>query len=276
MPSYDFNTFGNVVNEAYNELSINSATITVPGLELTQMEKWANRYSKVFLEKVKLKSSESTLSFRTIIDTELNTDSSIGDTVISLTSTITETNASTSGMVIIDNSSAYGYSDYATTTMTLTDTLQRDYSSGDSVVFAYAMPTNFGKPRDLFINGSRYSLLKWGSKEIVSANTYSILFDVAGETFYIVLPAGTSTPQDATIHFYKKASNTLTTTDSMEIYQMWDSYVIYQLAARGHRLLYDTAKANEYEALSRDVLKMARQQIAEEDLSVNRGFSPGW
>jgi len=265
MTDYNFNTFGDVVTEAYNEMSLNSSN-PVAGLGQSDMEKWANRFSKIFIEKTRLKTQDATWTFRTVADTTLASDAASGATSLSMTSATGF--PTTGGLVLLDNI-PYVYTAIVGTTMTVS-AIARGFDAGDSMQLGYALPTNFGKPRSFFVDGALYRYAKWGVEENVEARFFSIF------STYIVLPPSMGAGSDVTVSYYKKATNTLTSTSTMEIYQMWDAYVIYRLAARGYRKLYDSGKASEYEALAREMLNAARSQIATEDDSVHRSFSPGW
>ncbi len=276
--AYNFNTFGDTVTEAYNELSVDSSTVTVPGLELTQMEKWGNRYHKEFVEKVHLKTQYDTYSFRTRGDSSISADASSGAVSLTLADTVTTLGYPTSGMILLDGI-PYTYSNFVSYTMTV-EALDRAYSAGDEVRLGYAVPTNFGKPVSLYVEGGtdmvprisplRYEYQKWGIIDDIAPSFYSVFND------FIFLPRALSSSGDVTLHYYKKATNTLTTGSTMEIYQMWDAYVIFKLTARGHRLLFDQGRAQEYEALAKDVMNRAKAHVAQEDISATRGFVPGW
>lgn len=268
MTDYNFNTFGDVVTEAYNELSLNSSN-PVSGLGQTDMEKWANRFSKIFVEKTRIKTQDATWTFRTVADTTLSAAPSSGDSTVAIT---VATGFPTGGGLVIIDGIPHVYDSIAGTTVTLNSswTLDRDYDAGDSVQLGYSLPTNFGKPRSLYIDGIGYRYTKYGVAEDIPSRYFGIF------RTYLILPPAPSVDQDSTLHFYQKATNTLTDSDNMEIYQMWDAYVIYRLAARGYRKLYDSGKAAEYETLAREMLESARNQVATEDDSVHRGFTPGW
>ena len=267
MANENFNTFGDVVSEAFNELAIDSGN-SVPGLSQANMEKWGNRFAKIFVEKVKLQTQEETYSFRTVADTTLSAAPSSGASTVTVASV---TGFPASGAILIDGT-PYVYDSIATLTITLNSsyTLDRDYSSGDDVQLLYAVPSDYGKHRSFYVSGAPYALQKWGSSEEVSSRHFSI-----HENYY-VLPPAMGADQDVISHYYAKATNTLTDSSSMEIYQMWDAYVIYRLAARGYRLLYDSDKGAEYDGLAREILAMAKNQIATEDNSQNLSFQPGW
>ncbi len=249
-------------------MAVDSAN-PVPGLEQTQMEKWANRFSKIFLEKTRLKSQDGTYSFRTVADTTLSAAPSSGDGTVSITSA---TGYPTGGGLILIDGIPHIYDSISSLTVTLNSSyaLDRDYSSGDTVQLGYVIPTDMAKARSLFVSGVGHRYAKYGVSEKIPARFFSIF------STYLLLPPAPSADQDSVLHYYKKATNTLSSSSAMEIYQMWDAYVIYRLAARGHRVMYDSDKAIEYEQLAREMLDGARQQIATEDDSVHRAFVPGW
>ena len=275
--AYNFQTFGSVVDDAFAELGLD-ATNTVAGLSQAQMESWGNRFSKIFVEKCKLKTQEDTYSFRTLADTTIASAAASGATSLTTASSQSTLSYPTSGMILLD-SIPYTFSAFSSTTMTV-EAVDRAYASGDTIQVGYPVPTNFGKPRSLYIDGgsdmvprispAKYELQKWGVAETVSAFHFSVFND------YIFLPKDITAASDVTLHYYKKATNTQTTSSTNEIYQMWDGYVVARLVARGHRLLRDLQAAAEYEDLAKEVLRAARQQSAEEDLSSDRRFLPSF
>lgn len=278
--AYNFQTFGNVIDEAYAEASVDSGN-SVAGFSQTMMEGWANRFSKIFIEKCHLKTQDDTYSFRTLADDSLAASVAQGATSITLTTSNVTLGWPTSGIILLD-SIPYAYTNIVTTTVTV-EALDRAYSAGDKIQVGYAVPPNFAKPRGLFMNGgsdtfpnlgeTRYEIQKWGTYQKVMPRKYSIFND------FIFLPEDTTGTNDVTLHYYKKATNTLTSSSTNEIYQMWDGYVIARLVARIHRVLnggLENPATREYEQLALEVLAAARQQVAQEDLSINRGFVPGF
>ncbi len=263
----NFNTFGDVITEAFNELAENSDS-SVPGFEQSQMEKWGNRYSKWFLEKVKLKSQEEGKGFLVVADTTLSSSASSGASSVSIKSA---TGFPTGGGLIIIDNIPHQYSSISGTTVTLTDTLARDMASGDTVQPTYAFPPDFGKLRSLYIESVRYALVRWGEAETLPSRCVTTY-----KGFFVLPQAGTA-GDDAVLNYFAKATNTLADTTTMEIYQAWDAYVIYRLVARGHRLLYDDNRAAEYESLAQEVLMKAKQFVATEDDSQQGNmFIPSW
>lgn len=277
--AYNFQTFGNVVDDTFAELGID-ANNTVAGLGQAQVESWANRYSKVFIEKVRLKTQYDTYSFRTVADTALAANAASGATSITTAVSQATLGAPTSGLIILDGI-PYTYSAFSSTTMTV-EALDRAFSSGDVIQFGYAVPTNFGKPVSLYMFGGTdmyptssaipLELKKWGTFDTLKDRQYAVFND------FLILPEGVQSANDVKLDYYKKAANTLTTNPDLtfEIYQMWDSYVIYRGTARGHRLLHDDNLASTYEMMAKEVLAQAKTQAGQDDLSVNRGFVPGF
>lgn len=262
-----FQTLGDAITEAYNELAEDSNS-SVPGLEQEQMEKWANRFSKWFLEKVHIKSQEESYTFLMLADTTLSAAASSGASSISITDA---TNYPVGASLVIIESTPYLTTSRSSTTITLSETLERAFESGGEVQPAYSLPSDFGKPRNLSVEGVQYTYVKWGVKQDLGPQEF---------TYYkgfLYFPKARSADDVVTLHYYAKPTNTLADTDNMEIYQMWDAYVIYRLVARGHRLLYDDQRAGEYEALAREVLMKAKTMVATEDGSLmGNAFQPGW
>jgi len=275
--AYNFQTFGIVVDDIFAELSINASN-TIAGLTQTQVESWANRDSKIFLEKVKLKSQEDTYTWRTKADDTLAAAVSSGATSLTLSTSNATLDWPTSGMILLDFV-PYTYSNIVTTTMT-SEAVDRAFSAGDTIQLGYAVPTNFGKPRSLYLYGGtdtyptigpvKLELVRWGTFNEIPQGRFAVFND------FIFLPEGITGATDVTLHFYKKATNTLTTSSTMEIYQMWDQYVIYKGVARGHRILHDDGMAQRYEELAQGVMMAAKTQVAQEDLSVHRGCVPSF
>lgn len=262
--AYNFQTFGNPITEAFYELSVDSGN-SIPGLSQSEMEQWANRFSKIFIEKCKLNSQDATYGLVSLDDKDIATAAIAGAVSLALNSV---TGMSSTGLVVIEGR-PYTYSAINSLTLTIS-ALDRAYSAGEGVQVGYALPTNFGKPRYLTIEGARYELQKWGTVEKITGRTFAIVND------FLILPEDLGANQNVVLHYYKKATNTLTESDTSEIYQMWDSYVIFRLVARGYRLLQDLTQAREYEQMAEEVLAAAKHQAAEADLSPHRGFVPGF
>ncbi len=263
----NFQTLGDVISEAYNELAEDSDS-SVPGLEQSQMESWANRFSKWFLEKVRLKSQEESYGFLMLADTTLSADATSGASSIALT--LATDYPTTASLVVVD-SVPYLSTSRSGSTVTLTEALERDFESGDTVQPAYALPSDFGRPRNLSVEGVKYQYVRWGNNQDLLEREFTIYKG------FIYFPKSRSAEDKVVLHYFSKAANTLSDTSTMEIYQMWDAYVIYRLVARGHRLLYDDQRAREYEALAQEVLMKAKTMIGTEDDSVEgNSFQPGW
>lgn len=270
MANENFQLFGDVVSDTYDELSVDSSTNTVPGLSQTQMESWANRYSKIFLEKVKLRTQEETHSFLLIADTTLSAAASSGASSVAITSA---TGYPTTGGLIFIEGDPYEYSSISGTTVTLSGTLSRDFASGAVVQPGYALPTDFGKPRSCFVDGRQFVLQRYGDNQKLPWSRFSIY------KAFSVFPESRTAGEKVILHYVAKGTNTLTSASTMEIYQMWDSYVIYRGVARGHRLLnggLETIASRQYEQLAQEALNGARQMIASEDNSLVPAFTPGW
>lgn len=260
---YSVNTFGNVVTETYDELGVDSDS-GAPGLTQTEMETWANRYSAFFVEKCKMKTQESTTGYRVVADQTLSAEAAKGATTLSLTAA---TGMSATGLVSVGGIPMTYTLSGTTLTVTATDKL---FEAGTTVQIGYAVPTYFGKPVSLSVDDQRYELEKWGRNIKIPQRHYCVY------NGYIVLPESLTADQDIILHYYKRATDTLTTGDNMNIYKMWDSFVIFKGVARGHKLLYNFSIAKEYENEAKEVLRAAKQMMAEEDISEHRGFTLDW
>ncbi len=263
----NFQTLGDVITEAYNELS-ESAESSVPGLGQMQMETWGNRFSKIFLEKVRLKSQEESTSFLLLADTTLSAAASSGASTISITDA---TNYPTGASLVIIEGVPYLTTSRSGTTITLSETLERDFESGADVQPAYSVPSDFGKPRNLSVEGVKYTYAKWGVTNELGPQEFAIYKG------FLYMPKARSADDTVTLHYFAKPTNTLADTDTMEIYLLWDAYVIYRLVARGHRLFYDNERAREYESLAQEMLMKAKTMVATEDDSLTgNAFQPAW
>lgn len=262
MSNYSFDTFGDVVDAAFDELTVDGDSNTYPGLTRTRMEEWGNRYRKQFLSKINIKTQEGTSTFTTVADTTLSADASSGATSLSITSA---TGWPASGLCIVDGIPMT----FTRSSTTLTvSALTRDFSSGDAVQLAYSVPTDFMRPRAIFISGRQYYLTRRGDTEFVTGRFISLYGD------YFVLPLSTSGDLNVTIHYVKKGSNSLSASDTMDIMDLFDDYVIYKLTERGHRVMYDNDRAAEYKGLAAECLRDARSYFNSADASNVRMFLP--
>lgn len=265
MSNYSFNTFGNIVDEAADEISVDIDSTSFPGLSRANMEKWANRYCKNFISKVNLKTREGTHSFASVADTTLNDAAAdSGDTTITITSS---TGWPSTGLAIVDSVPMA----FTRSSLVLTvSALPRDFDDGATVQLAYALPTDFLRPRSIWIEGSEYVFAKKGDALSVGPRMIAIYSD------YFVLPQGIGADLNVLIHYMKKGTNTLTTTSTMEIMDYFDSYVILMLASRGHRVMYDEDRAVSYENQAKEVMSMARTHFAKEDGSRINAVRPAF
>lgn len=266
--AYNFNTFGDVINETYNELGLNGTTVSIAGLERSAIEKWANRYSKWFLQKTRLKTAEAVTGFRSLPDETLGADAAQGATSITLTLGIDASEWPTSGYILLDGIPLQ-YTNLAGTTMTLaaTSALPKAFTAGDKVQPGYGVPEDFGKAIRLHVGSTPYFLQKWGLGIRIAGGHYGIYGD------YIFLPYMSSGGQDITLSYYQKAQNVLESADNMQIMEVWDAYVIYKGAARGYRMMDDKEQRDDYEAQAEEVLRMAKGMVGDDDASPDRGFA---
>jgi len=266
--SYNVNTLGDVINEIYDEASVDGDTIGVAGLERTAMEKWVNRWSKWFLRKTKLKSQMDTMPFRTLADTSLYAQASAGAVLLTTATSNATLGWPTSGYTLI-NGQPVAYSGFVTNTMTVSATSVL-YEAGAMMQVGYALPTLFARPISMYVETSPYTLQKWGIAQYAGAQQYLIIND------YMFLPRFSTGGQKGILHYYKKATNTLATGSDMEIYQMWDAFIIFKGTARVYRMLNDDVNRDDYENQAAEILKMAKGQVSDEsdetDLAVYPDF----
>lgn len=263
--SYNVNTLGDVVNETYDEASVDQ-NIGVAGIERTAMEKWANRFSKWFLQKTKLKSQYATTPFRTIADTTVSVEAAAGS--LALTTSVSNVTLGwpTSGYVLV-NGTPMAYSGFTTNSMTVAATPVL-FEAGATLQLGYALPTDFARPQAMFIENTQYWLQKWGRTPNIPSQTYVVYAD------YFFLPRGSTGGQKGILHYFKKATNVLATGSDMEIYQMWDAYVIFKGTARIYRLLNDDVNRDDYERQAEEVLKMAKGNVADATEEEDSAFYP--
>jgi len=264
MSNYSFDTFGNVVDEAFDELSVDGDGNSFPGLSRANMEKWANRYCKDFISRVNIKTREGTTTFTTVTDTTLSAAALSGATSLTITSA---TGWPSSGLAVVD-----GFpTTFTRSSTTLTvSAIPRDIDSGVAVQLGYALPTDFLRPRSIWVESTEYVFAKKGDSLTVPERGVAIYGD------YFVFPSSTGGDADVTVHYMKKASNTLTSASTMEIMDYFDSYVILMLCARGHRIMYDNDRGAAYELQAREVMKLAKNHFAKEDGSRNNMVVPAF
>jgi len=264
----NFNAFGDVINETYDELGLDGTTISVTGLERGSMEKWGNRFSKWFQQKVRLKTAEATTGYRTLSDDTLGAAALAGALTITTTLGVTTSSWPASGYVLLDGIPLQ-YTGYVGTTITLaaTSALPRAFTAGDKVQPGYVVPTLFGKPIRLIVGSIPYILQKWGLGVQIVGQHYGIFGD------YIFLPYMSTGGQNITLNYYQRPSNVLASADTMEIMQMWDAYVIYKGTARGYRMLDDKEQRDDYEMQAEVILRMAKGMVGDDDASPDRGFA---
>lgn len=264
MATYSFNTFGDVIDEAYDILAADGDSNTFPGLSRTNFNKFANRFNKEFIDSVRVRTQESTSTWETVGDTTLSAAASSGALALSITSA---TGWPASGLAIVGN---------VPMTFTLSGTtltvaaLARDFEEGEEVQLAKAVPSDFWRARSLYIDGVEFGYQRRGDMENVGAQHY-VLFDD-----YFVLPKDTTADQKVTLHYYKKPTATLSSVSTMDIMEMWDYYIIYKLVAHGHSVMYDMDRSTEYELKAEQIKKKARSHFARIDGSLGNSFVVNW
>jgi len=163
MSNYQFNLFGTVVDEAYDEISVDGDSTVFPGLARSNMNRKANRFKDRFLSKIEIKTREKSDGFVTVADTSIASAATPddGDTTFNIT---LATGWPTSGLCVVDG---------IPMTFTLSGTtltvpaLQRDFSAGDDVQLGYALPSDFLRPRSFFIGGREFIFVQRGEDKDV-------------------------------------------------------------------------------------------------------------
>lgn len=264
MATYVFNTFGDVVDEAYDILSVDGDSNTFPGMSRANFNKFANRFNKEFVDSVKVRTQEATTSFTTVADTTIATAATSGAVSLSIT---LATGWPASGLTIVDG---------IPMTFTLSGTtltvaaIPRDIDAGAVVQLAYAIPSDYWRTRGLFVGDLPYGYQRRGDTVTPSTQHFALYGD------YIVLPVAASGDENVTHHYYKKPTATLTSTDTMDIMEMWDSYIIYKLVAHGFSVLEDENREAVFNAKAEAQKKKARGHFAKLDGSLGNAFIPGF
>jgi len=263
MATYLFNTFGEVVDDIFSELGVDSGN-SFPGLSQEVVEKWANRDRKEFIDDVRMKTGETTSGFVTVSDTTLSAEVASGGVSATITSS---SGWPASGLcVIADIPFTFTRSG---TTLTI-PAAPCVLSSGAVVQLGYPVPSTFLRPQSLFVEGTKYALARRGDLQNVPPQSYIIYSD------FFILPVATSGDQKVVVHFYKKWSDDLVAADTLDIADIWDQYVIAKGTARGHRVLYDSDRAQEYEQMAATIKKSAKAHFARQDTSTENMFRPGF
>lgn len=264
MATYVFNTFGDVIDEAYDILAVDGDSNTFPGLSRTNFNKFANRFNKEFIDSVKMRTQEKTSTFTTVADTTLSADHTSGATTFTITDSA---GWPASGLAIIDGVPMTFTRSSLTLTVAATT---RNYDSGAVVQLAYAVPSDYWRTRAFFVDTAEYGYQRRGDDINVPTQHYSLYGD------YFVLPVGVTASQTVINHYYKKPSDTLTSSDTMDIMEMWDNYIIYKLVAHGFSVLEDENREASFLQKAMQVKKQARAHFAKMDGSLGMAFIPGF
>lgn len=264
MATYVFNTFGDVIDEAYDILAVDGDTTTFPGLARAAFNKFANRFNKEFVDSVRLRTQEATQTFTTIADTTLSADHTSGGTTFSITSA---TGWPASGLCLIDGVPMTFT--LAGTTLTVSATT-RGFDSGDDVQLAYAVPSDYWRTQSMFLGTTPYGYQRRGDYQNVQEQCFVLYGD------FIVFPKESTGDENVTHHYYKKPTATLTSTDTMDIMEMWDNYLIYKLVAHGHGCMYDDVRKANWNAEAELIKRKARSHFARIDGSLGNQFIPGF
>lgn len=264
MATYVFNTFGDVVDEAYDILAVDGDSNTFPGLARAAFNKFANRFNKEFVDSVRMRTQEATTTFTTVADTTLSADNTSGATTFTITAS---TGWPASGLALIDGVPTT----FTRSSLTLTvPSTTRDFSSGDSVQLAYALPSDYWRTQSMYVGTTAFGYQRRGDYQNVQEQMF-VLYDD-----YIVFPLDTTASQNVTHQYYKKPTETLTSSDTMDIMEMWDNWLIYKLVAHGHACMYDDQRAAEWEARAAMEKKKAKSHFAKIDGSLGNAFVPGF
>lgn len=264
MASYTYNTFGDVIDEAYDILAVDGDSNTFPGLSRTNFNKFANRFNKEFIDSVRLRTQEATSTFTTVADDTIASTVASGATSITLT---LGTSFPSSGLCLVDKIPMSFTRSGAVLTVSATT---REFDAGAVVQLGYAVPSDFWRAQELFVEGTAYGYQRRGDAEAVAAQSFVLYGD------YIVLPEAVTGDQDVTVHYYKKPTATLATADTMDIMDMWDGYIIMKLVAHGHTIMYDNERAQQYEVMAEQQKRKARSHFARMNASNTNAFIPNW
>lgn len=264
MASYVYNIFGDVIDEAYDILAVDGDSNTFPGLSRDNFQKFGNRFNKEFIDSVRVRTQEATYSWITVADTSLSAASLSGATTLSIS---LATGWPSSGLCLVDKIPMTFTRSGTTLTVAA---LSRDFADGDIVQLATAIPSDYWRSRGMFVGGIPFGYQRRGDTEGVQQNMFALYGD------YIVLPEATTGAATVTLHYYKKASNTLAAADTMEIMEMWDNYIIYKLVAHGHGVMYDDERKQLWEADAERIKRKARSHFARMDGSLGNQFIPGF
>lgn len=264
MASYVFNTFGDVIDEAYDALAMDGDSNTFPGLSRANFNKFANRFNKEFIDSVRMRTQEGTYSFTTVGDTSLSALATSGATSLSITSS---TGWPASGLALVDKIPMTFTRSGTTLTVAA---LTRDFDAGADVQLCYAVPSDFWRPQELYISGHPFGYQRRGDAEGVMASHFALYGD------FIALPLATTGAENATLHYYKKATSTLTASDTMDIMEMWDNFIIYKLVAHGHGVLYDDQRKAIWNQDAEIIKRKAKAHFARINGSNSNQFIPNW
>ena len=147
---------------------------------------------------------EEITNFQSKAATTLNGALTTSSTSIILTSA---TDFDSSGRVWSETGNgALDFMDYtgkSSNTLTGATGIDIAHASGDSVEKLYALPSNFGKSRTLYLNGSEYTFVDSSNYLIPPSGYYTT------QGAYIFLPENVGA-QDATLRYMKKPTNVST------------------------------------------------------------------
>lgn len=244
MTSFEFHTFGSIVDEAAAKMHIDVSTGTFPGADRTSLERDANRARKKFLSKIELSNNIKTIKFNTYADLIVEVEGVVGAT------TFTTSSAASwplSGRCIIDG---YVIPFTRVGNVFTVDALTFTLEAGSVVRIGYVLPDDFLRPRMVAVNGVEKDVVRKGDSEDVPYNGFVI------ENNYLYLPIGTVGGYNVTVH-YISGSSTLSSTDVLDVADFLDDYILCALQASIHGTMFETEMVVFYEQKMQSIIRDA-------------------
>ena len=122
----------------------------------------------------------------------------------------------------------------------------------------------------MFVSGIPFGYQRRGDENGVQASMFALFGD------FVCLPEGASGGQTVNWNYYKKPTATLSAASTMDITDMWDSFIIYRLVAHGHGCMYDEERKVVWNNDAEIIKRKARSHFARMDSSLGNAFIPAF
>lgn len=253
-----------ILTYAYGQMKVDSTTVTTPGLQTAQMlaylnfanAEWIRAYRRSGGEPPDFIAREKIITL--VSDSALNGAITTASTSIILDS---GTDFDTSGAIVIwdDQPDIVEHTGKSSNTLSGATGIDVDHADDTAVQKLYALPSNFASfrttdeaPEGVMVGSDPY-LFTSGRPEAFKYATYD-----NGTTTFLWMPRNLTGSVKV---FYNKKSTTIDeTTDTVDVPVEYEQFLVYRVAANGHRVRAEEDRANYLDQKANEIMMEAQKE----------------